>query len=85
MSEHQIPFGLEVKLTDKGWKVRLPHQCDLWDIVGEDCDGATHGEAVAELERFIAEAHEALGHLMAGRQIAYDWKFGDPTPTKVIS
>lgn len=46
-----------------GWRVRLPHQCDSWDIAGESQAGVPHAEAVAALERFIAEAQIALTEL----------------------
>lgn len=89
-----IPFGFEVKLIDKDWRdnplpptwaVALPHQCDDWDIAGEDGKGVSHERAVADLERFIAEAREALQDLKAERQVSYSWKYGDPAPTRVVS
>jgi len=46
-----------------GWRVFLPHQCDDWDVAGEEHDGIPHAEAVAALERFIAEAQVALAKL----------------------
>lgn len=71
MSEQQ-PFRFRVyHRTGDGWYVSLPHQCTTWDIVG-DRDGITGGEprdvAVAELERFIAEASQALDALRDGRE-----------------
>ncbi len=78
------PFGFMVKRVPvydpgvhppnrdapNGWAVGLPHQCDCWDIAGEDgvSDfgyGVPHADAVAELERFIAEAQRALVMLRA--------------------
>jgi hypothetical protein len=63
------------------WKVSLPHQCDRWAIVEDwqppDADpqdwgswltGAPQAEAVEILERFIAEAQEALAALRAGQE-----------------
>jgi hypothetical protein len=53
----------------EGWVVYLPHQCDSWDIAGEDgWTTVPHEQAIAELERFIAEAQQALEALRAGRQ-----------------
>lgn len=46
-----------------GWRVYLPHQCDAWDITGESFAGAPLVDAVADLERFIAEAQIALAQL----------------------
>jgi hypothetical protein len=47
--------------TNPGWCVSLPHQCDSWDIAGEDgYYGVEHAEAVTRLERFIAEAQSVL-------------------------
>lgn len=47
--------------TDK-WHVYLPHQCDEWDIAGEESygEGASHEDAIKALEQFIAEAQQAL-------------------------
>jgi hypothetical protein len=55
------------------WYVYLPHQCDEWTITGSySYDYAPEqSEAVAELERFIAEAQQALAALREGRE------FGD--------
>ena len=48
------------------WVVFLPHQCDSWDIVGEDNhEGVPHEEAVSSLRQFIAEAEDALRRLEA--------------------
>jgi hypothetical protein len=57
--------------ADVHWVVRLPHQCDSWEITDE-CSGAPHAEAVAETERFIAEATEALAALRAGKEYGND-------------
>jgi hypothetical protein len=54
------------------WKVCLPHQCDEWDIVGGYNEGLPQAEAAAELERFIAEAHQALEALRAGQEFGED-------------
>lgn len=51
------------------WHVALPHQCDYWDIAGEDHHGAEHAEAIAALEQFIAEAQEAMGKLKAQQEM----------------
>lgn len=55
------------------WWVYLPHQCDEWTIAGSySYDNAPEqDEVVAELERFIAEAQQALAALREGRE------FGD--------
>ena len=45
------------------WTVSLPHQCDEWEIVPYDF----HGPAVAALEKFIAEAQQALEALRGMR------------------
>lgn len=63
-------FNFQVKRADPdwgraGWIVRLPHQCDSWDIAGDDSDGVPHAQAVMELEAFIAEAQAALVKLKA--------------------
>jgi hypothetical protein len=49
-----------------GWSVRLPHQCNYWEIVGEADHPATQDDAAAGLEQFIAEAQQALARLRAG-------------------
>lgn len=54
----------------QGWTVSLPHQCDNWDIAGEKhTNGLSRDEAVAELERFLAEGAEALAALREEREI----------------
>lgn len=64
------PWDLDDPLRDgEGWQVYLPHQCSTWDIAGDDYDGVPHAEAVALLERFIAEAQVALAALRAEREI----------------
>lgn len=78
-----MPFGFRIKMEDDLWSVSLPHQCDRWEITGED-GGVSHERAVADLERFIAEAREALEDLKAERQVSYSWKLGDPAPTRVV-
>ena len=56
------------------WGVQLPHQCDSWQITGsKDEEGywqdvAGHEQATADLERFIAEANEALAALRERRE-----------------
>ena len=53
-------FEFAAGLTEGGYfTVRLPHQCDHW-VITETKDRAT---AIAETERFIAEAREALAVL----------------------
>lgn len=51
------------------WEVHLPHQCSAWDIAGESgWEGEPHADAVAALEKFIAEAQEALAALREERE-----------------
>jgi hypothetical protein len=63
-------FGLYV-VWDKtpnreGWSVALPHQCDAWDIAGEDYGPrATKQEAIERLTAFVDEAQAALAALKA--------------------
>lgn len=52
--------------TEKGWSVHLPHQCDRWDIAGDEYNGVAHDEAVARMELFVAEATAVLARLKAG-------------------
>lgn len=73
------PFGFKVKTPGSsempgytytwGWEVRLPHQCSTWDIVGGEAwvETSDHAVAIAEFERFIAEAQQALTALREGR------------------
>lgn len=71
-------FNLIVQYEDAddwspaGWRVYLPHQCDTWDIAGEFAEPVPVEVAVAELERFILEAQEALAALRRGEN------YGDP-------
>jgi hypothetical protein len=55
--------------TDE-WSVRLPHQCEPWDIAGGYYKGVPHADAVAEVERFIAEAQSALAALVERREVS---------------
>lgn len=52
-----------------GWWVYLPHSCEEWDIAGGRYSGVPHEEAVARLERFIAEAQVALAALRDEREV----------------
>jgi|SRR5215218_3676299 len=74
-------LGAYQPVTPPRWKVSLPHQCDRWAIVEDwhppgadpqDWDswmtGTPQKEAAEILERFIAEAQEALAALRAGRE-----------------
>jgi hypothetical protein len=67
---------VEVHLTEPPvWTVSLPHQCDAWVIAGKEWDSdpdVSQTEAIAALERFIAEAQHALDELRAGREVAGD-------------
>jgi hypothetical protein len=73
------PFGFKVKapyrydvygdgkqIVDYHWRVALPHQCDDWEITS-DYHGQPQPEAIAQMERFIAEAQQALTALREGR------------------
>jgi hypothetical protein len=66
------PRDWEDSITSDNWIVELPHQCDAWTIAGDEYDGGTHAEAVAELERFIAEAQAALVALREERELNAD-------------
>lgn len=56
------------------WKVSLPEQHDAWTITGRDYYDSPlpHADAVAALERFIAEANEALTALRAEKEFPND-------------
>lgn len=59
-------FGFTVERENGGfWNVHLPHKCGEWVISGEDVN---RDEAIAELERFITEAQEALAALKRGEE-----------------
>jgi hypothetical protein len=81
------PFGLMVRkcyVWDRetmrsteeltgGWQVHLPHMCDRWTIAGRSSiPGASHEEAVAALEAFVAEAQAALVALKAHQEFGKD-------------
>lgn len=52
------------RFDDDMWRVHLPHQCDKWVVAASvEDEGCPHAEAVEQLQRFIAEATEALGRL----------------------
>ena len=55
-----------------GWWVALPHQCDQWDIAGEEYGPVTREEAIDRLTSFLMEGRRALDALRAGD------KFGEP-------
>jgi hypothetical protein len=55
--EHGFEVGKQEHWKAKPtYRVQLPHSCDEWVVADAD----TKGEAVAELETFIAEAQAAL-------------------------
>lgn len=66
---HDYVDGQDVEVG-RGWAVYLPHQCGAWGIAGGEYEPVSQAEAVAELERFIAEAQVALAALRDGREIA---------------
>lgn len=74
-------FGFTVHPYRKGsdqWRVYLPHQCDSWDIAGEDYSGVPQAEAIAGLERFISEANAALAALRSGQSVGEaPWNWDD--------
>ena len=61
------------KLPEPRFHVYLPHSCDSWDISGYwlgNYDSLSDQQtAIADLERFIAEATHALGVLRAGGEL----------------
>lgn len=63
--------GEEAPLVDPPeWNVYLPHQCDEWHIYDGCGDGEeSQARAIADLEKFIAEAQHALTELRAGREL----------------
>lgn len=79
-TEQESEFGFAVRQVKPGWwfkeepmpedawMVKLPHQCDSWDIAGGDGYPVPHEEAVAAMERFIAEAQAALEALRERRE-----------------
>lgn len=88
MAEAADPFGIYVRQDGEWvdgqwiptrdsdrWFVAMPHQCDAWEITGSYYDPEEHGQAVAELEKFVAEATRALEALKArqpyGKYSAY--------------
>ena len=65
------PFNFDHEYG-KSWLVHLPHQCDEWAIVEESWpEPTTRTDAIAELERFVAEATWALETL---KSLSDDWK-----------
>lgn len=64
-----MTFGLTVaRGAHGGWWVRLPHQCDEWDIAGDRHEGEPYDEAVLQLEALVAEARTALENLRMGQE-----------------
>jgi hypothetical protein len=61
------------KLPEPRFHVYLPHVCDEWDIsgywAGNYAGLSDQQTAIADLERFIAEATHALGVLRAGDEL----------------
>jgi hypothetical protein len=59
-------------LDEPRFRVWLPHQCDKWEITGGDAESgradayASRADAIAEFERFVDEATEALEALRKG-------------------
>lgn len=74
-------FGFKVTRFRGTWTVSLPHQCDSWSITGEDgYHGVPQPDAVNALERFIAEATEALEHLRLGESFNSPYDDDEPGP-----
>jgi hypothetical protein len=81
MTDNEIePFGFTVEragaydfdrkewaVIPGQWLVRLPHHCCPLDLAHPDGDAA-HADAVAALERFVAEAQQALAALKDERE-----------------
>lgn len=74
----ELSFGFYVEResdSDDRWSVSLPHQCERWDITGDEdlwYESVPHAEAVKRLEAFIDEARLAL-HALRGRQTFGEW------------
>ena len=80
------PFGFQVRrahewynaekrlIEPEAWSVFLPHQCDLWTIVGDPGTryGESRADAAGELSHFIEEAEAALAALRAGEEFGTD-------------
>jgi hypothetical protein len=71
------PFGFKVRHVEQGawlnsdpegWMVGLPHQCDTWDIHPGGYSPSPQAEALAALDRFIAEAQAAREALAPARE-----------------
>jgi len=58
--ERDIDYGKGPVHYDEGWSVRLPHSCEDWDITPDYWKGCSHEIAIQEMERFVAEAQNAL-------------------------
>ncbi len=74
------PFGFTVRHRKPapklnypgGWTVALPHQCDAWDIHPGGYEPSPHADALAALDRFIAEAQQARQALAEQREFGDD-------------
>lgn len=68
-------YGFRVKKAEGGgFNVFLPHQCDHWEITGDEnygVKGSSKTLAVKELTEFLAEGQRALEALRR------DQEFGD--------
>ena len=53
---------------DDSWRVHLPHQCDSWDIAGDEYLGVPRDQAAQELAAFLTDGLRALVLLQAGRE-----------------
>lgn len=64
--EHYEPEFTVRKNYKGNYSVYLPHQCDEWQIVGDEYDGEPDKEsAISQMELFIKKANEALEKLQS--------------------
>ena len=69
-------FGVSVQRNHDGFAVYLPHECDTWEIAGEDngwfIEGVAWDLAVTETRAFIEECTAALAALVSEIEEAYN-------------
>jgi hypothetical protein len=69
-------FGFMVKKREDGsYTVSLPHQCDRWEIVGDENyygKGLDQLAAMGEFAQFMSEASEAFLALSRGEEFGAD-------------
>lgn len=70
-------FGFRVaRRQGTGWHVFLPHQCQTWDIAGDESCGDETRVALERLGCFIKEAEAACRALAEGREFGVDEEMG---------